>query len=193
MYRIIFPLPYQQATLPHPLSLREGAGGGARDRAGQENSSGLPPAGILLPPRNPPGNTPSAASGGTVSPAGSGPAPQWGASRTDRSESGDRRWTVATGDHRPPKGEAESHLSVRSVRGRAPPALAHPSLREVSRLRVTEGVALQNSPSPKRYIISSWFLPHGGSKGGWSRLPPRSAMDGRHWRPSPPFEMRCIE
>ena len=41
MYRIIFPLPYQQATLPHPLSLREGAGGGARDRAGQENSSGL--------------------------------------------------------------------------------------------------------------------------------------------------------
>ena len=26
-----------------------------------------------------------------------------------------------------------------------------------------------------------------------SRLPPRSAMDGRHWRPSPPFEMRYIE
>ncbi len=24
-------------------------------------------------------------------------------------------------------------------------------------------------------------------KGGGSRLPPRSAMDGRHWRPSPPF------
>ena len=29
--------------------------------------------------------------------------------------------------------------------------------------------------------------------GDMSRLPPRSAMDGRHWRPSPPFEMRCIE
>ena len=35
--------------------------------------------------------TPSAASGGTVSPAGSGPAPQWGASRTDRTGNGDRR------------------------------------------------------------------------------------------------------
>ena len=37
----------------------------------------------------------------TVSPAGSGPAPQWGASRTDRSGSGDRRRTVPTGHLRP--------------------------------------------------------------------------------------------
>ena len=40
----------------------------------------------------------------TVSPAGSGPAPQWGASRTDRSGSGDRRRTVPTGHLRPHRG-----------------------------------------------------------------------------------------
>ena len=49
-----------------------------------------------------------------------------------------------------PVGEAESHLPVRSVRGRAPPALAHPSLREVSRLRVTEGVVKSGLPSRRQ-------------------------------------------
>ena len=57
--------------------------------------------------------------GGAVSAAASGPAPRWGASRTDRSGNGDRRWTVATGDHRPPlypPARGRSHLPVRVLR-----------------------------------------------------------------------------
>ena len=46
---------------------------------------------------------------------------------------------------------------------------------------------------PRKGPLSPGLLQKRGFKGGWSRLPPRSAMDGRHWRPSPPFEMRCIE
>lgn len=53
-----------------------------------------------------------------VSPAGSGPAPRWGASRTERRGSGDRRRTVPTGhllpqrgrrDLAPPLGELSAH------------------------------------------------------------------------------------
>ena len=38
---------------------------------------------------------------GKVSAAASGPAPRWGASRTDRSGNGDRRRTLSTGELRP--------------------------------------------------------------------------------------------
>ena len=76
--------------------------------------------------------------GGAVSAAASGPAPRWGASRTDRSGNGDRRWTVATGDHRPPlypPARGRSHLLVRSAqnalhRRAAPPC--NPSTRRMS-------------------------------------------------------------
>ena len=75
-----FPLPYPKGTDYISPALREGAGGGP---------------------------LPSRQGRDTVSPAGSGPAPQWGASRTDGRGNGDRRWTVATGDHRPQRGSRD--------------------------------------------------------------------------------------
>ena len=46
---------------------------------------------------------------------------------------------------------------------------------------------------PRKGPLSSGLPQKGFQRGMKSRLPARSAMDGRHWRPSPPFEMRCIE
>ena len=54
-----------------------------------------------LPALSFPLKTPSAAFGGTVSPAGSGPGAQWAPSRTDGRGSGDRRRTLSTGELRP--------------------------------------------------------------------------------------------
>ena len=100
-----FPLPYPKGTDYISPVLREGAGGGP---------------------------LPSRQGRDTVSPAGSGPAPQWGASRTDGRGNGDRRWTVATGDHRPQRGRQarrwpgragpEGVLAERSRRGDKIPA-----------------------------------------------------------------------
>ncbi len=100
-----------------------------------------------------------------------------------------RRWTVATGDHRPP---------LYPPRGRAHPARRMSlSCREFrkseTRPSKSSNARLGSCAHPRKGPLSPGLLQKRGFKGGWSRLPPRSAMDGRHWRPSPPFEMRCIE
>ena len=54
------------------------------------------------------------------------------------------------------------------------------------RLRRLEGLSSKSPHHQKGTLFSPASSPIGGFKGGaWSRLPPRSAMDGRHWRPSP--------
>ena len=62
--------------------------------------------------------TPSAAFGGTVSPAGSAPAPRWGASRTDGRGNGDRRRTVPTGHLRPHRGRQAPLLKKHKIERR---------------------------------------------------------------------------
>ena len=87
----------------------------------------------------------------------------------------------------------------RPVRGRAPPALAHPLPRPYFCER--KGCAGAGGGDYSIHLISKGALPplkppkgQGKRKvketppvafGDMSRLPPRSAMDGRHWRPSP--------
>ena len=118
MYRIILPLPRQRSSLFQKSLAREGAGGvGTSQVSLPLNLLGKNPLGVCNTPISLTRNRASCGSHhprfkplparlcrATVSPAGSGPAPQWGASRTDRSESGDRRRTVPTGHLRPQRG-----------------------------------------------------------------------------------------
>ena len=121
-----FPLPYPKGTDYISPVLREGAGGGP---------------------------LPSRQWRDTVSPAGSGPAPQWGASRTDGRGNGDRRWTVATGDHRPQRGR-----QARRWPGRAGPegVLAERSRRGD---KIPAGRAQRNFPAPRGHapVDKPWF------------------------------------
>ena len=122
-----------------------------------------------------------------------------------------RRWTVATGDHRPfasPHGGEVSPAGSVGV-GKAPPALnaspvPPPTRRKFLSCREFRGCETRPSKSngsetwlvrtsPRKGPLSSGLPQKGFQRGMKSRLPARSAMDGRHWRPSPPFEMRCIE
>ncbi len=107
-----------------------------------------------------------------------------------------------------PTGE-RSHLPVRSALGKrhrrlTPPpypllrgvnfylaaSFADAKLDRASRTAVRLGSCAH---PPRKGPLSSGLPQKGFQRGMKSRLPARSAMDGRHWRPSPPFEMRCIE
>ena len=121
---------------------------------------------------------------------------------------GDGRSPLATIAPLHPPARGRSHLPVRSALGKrhrrlTPPP--YPLLRGVNFYLAASfadakldrasrtAVRLGSCAHPPVRARSAQAYRKRGSKGGGSRLPPRSAMDGRHWRPSPPFEMRCIE
>ena len=131
--------------------------------------------------------------GYAVSAAASGPAPRWGAPRTDRSGNGDRRWTVATGDHRPfafPHGGEVSPAGSVGV-GKAPPALnaspvPPPTRRKFLSCREFRGCETRPSKSNGS---ETWLVRTSPQGPAQFRLTAKGVPKGA----AAPFEMRCIE
>ena len=124
--------------------------------------------------------------GGRISPAGSGPAPRWGASRTDRSGNGDRfaaerHWRSLTplrgGCRRRRLGEYESSCTSCNLLGR----VSHPrNSRQDKNLCLVGGGSLLPLPSSFFLLPSSFFT--GPS---WALPPPAPWPAGRSCQ-SPP-------